>query len=188
MRKKSMLVFAISLLVVITLSFMLIKQQRTQYVLPPNISLALFGTEPEDFFTTYRELYDQCEDFRKHAQIDENGNLILKLTRAQEKALLQSEDSNIEQTKKINGIKISDDYSSIIISGTEEQISKIIWNEFDLLTISDMANRQLLSGKEPSNISITIKVIEKGTNRVVYSANWPQEEIRFSVDEWQFVE
>ena len=114
--------------------------------------------------------------------------MVLKLTRAQEKALLKSEDSNIEQTKKINGIKISDDYSSIIISGTKEQISNILWNEFDLLTISDMANRQLLSGKEPSNILITFKVVEKGTNRVVYSVNWPQEAIRFSVDEWQFSE
>ena len=96
-----MSVFLVSLLVITVLTFMLINIQRTEYVLPPKISLALFGTEPEEFFTTYRELYDYCEDFRKHAQIDEKGNLVLRLTKAQEKALLKSEDSNIEETKKI---------------------------------------------------------------------------------------
>lgn len=56
--KKSMSVFLVSLLVITVLTFMLINIQRTEYVLPPKISLALFGTEPEEFFTTYRELYD----------------------------------------------------------------------------------------------------------------------------------
>ena len=186
--KKSMSVFLVSLLVITVLTFMLINIQRTEYVLPPEISLALFGTEPEEFFTTYRELYDYCEDFRKHAQIDEKGNLVLRLTKAQEKALLKSEDSNIEETKKIDGISISDDYSSIVICGTKEQISNIIWNEFDLFTIADMANRQLLSGKEPSSISISFKVVEKSTGRVVYAANWPQEAIELAVKKWQFSE
>ena len=155
-------------------------QHRTTYVLPPKISLALFGTNPEDFFKIDRDFYSDCEDFRKHAKIDENGNLVLKLTKSQENALLKAEDSNIEKTKKNPGIIILDDYSEIIVTGDREQIADILWNEFDILTITDMANRQLFSGKNPSEISIKVTVIESISNEILYTANWPSEPINFS--------
>lgn len=188
MRKKAISILIISLLVIITLSFILINQQRTKYVLPPNISLALFGTEPEDFFTTYREFYDYCEDFRKHAQIDENGNLVLKLTKEQEKAILQYCDSGLKSFDELPEVEILDDYLGFKITGNKESITNIIANEYGIFTIDEMAFRQMFNGINPKNISVTVTVIESSTNNVLYMSTWPQDDIELSPQSWEFSE
>ena len=58
-----------------------IQLERTTYEFSPKTSLAFFGREPKDFFDTYYDYYDICEDFRKQAQINKKGNLVLRLTK-----------------------------------------------------------------------------------------------------------
>ena len=188
MRKKSILIFIISLLVIMLASCMLKSEPRTEYVLPSNISLAFFGTEPEDFFTTNRKLYDYCEDFRKYAEIDENGDLVLKLTSAQEKATLEYYDSGLEEFDKIPEVEVLDDYTGFTITGDKEAIIDIVANEFGILTIDELAFRQLFNGTKPEDISVKVTIIEQGSNNILYTATWPKEDITLSPKAWQFSE
>lgn len=188
MRKKSILIFIISLLVIMLASCMLKSEPRTEYVFPSNISLAFFGTEPEDFLKTNRKLYDYCEDFRNHAQIDENGNLVLKLTSEQEKATLEYYDSGLEEFDKIPEVEVLDDYTGFTITGDKEAIIDIVANEFGILTIDELAFRQLFNGTKPEDISVKVTIIEQGSNNVLYTATWPKEDITLSPKTWQFSE
>ena len=167
----------------------ILPSKRTTYEFSPKTSLAFFGREPEDFFDTYYDYYDECEDFRKKAQINEKGNLVLHLTKEQEEAFLQSRDSQIEELKQINGIYVSDDYSLLTITGNRQEVADIIGNKLPLLTIFDLANRQLIINKvNPEEIAVEVKVIDKNTGDCLYSAIWPREGVRLSVKDWQFSE
>lgn len=155
--------------------------KRTEYKLPLNISSAIFGSNPEEFFDTYYDYYDLIEDFRKHADIDKEGNLILRLTKKQENGLLKSCSGAIAKAKK-EGFYISDDNSYFVISGYAETIGDKIFN-FPVLTAHEMAIRQLLSGKNPKTISVTAYLKDEGTGKTVYTATWPKENIKLSFNE-----
>lgn len=184
MKKKVILVFCI--FVIIFTATILLQNQRTTYVLSPDMSLALFGTEPEEFFLVDREVYNNCEDLRKCAEIDETGNLILRLTKEQEKAILSYYDSDLKSFDALSSVELFDGYAGLKITGDKESISHVIANEFRLLTIDDMAFRQMFNGTDPKDISVTVIVVESGSNSVLYEATWPQEDIVLSPKSWNF--
>lgn len=160
---------------------------RTTYEFSPKTSLAFFGREPEEFFDTYYDYYDLCEDFRKHAEINEKGNLVLYLTNKQEKIFLQACDSQLEELKKIKGVKVSKDYKLLSITGNRDEVAEIIGNQMSVFTVFDMANRQLIINKtNPEEIVVEVRVIDKNTGNMVYNAIWPEETVIFEPKQWDF--
>jgi len=160
---------------------------RTTYVIPPKICRALFwGAEPETFFDEYYPFYESCEDFREHATIDRDGNLVLRLTTEQKEAFIDFGDSGIEETRKTPGIYISKDLKELTLTGYEEDVKEIIWNKLPLTTVFDMASRQLINGVEPSKISVTVKIVDIATGETVYKAVWPEESFEFVFEDLDF--
>ena len=73
MKIKKSLTFILCICVIVLVICFCGQFRRTTYEFTPKASLAFFSTEPEEFFDTYYDYYDSCEDFRKHAEINENG-------------------------------------------------------------------------------------------------------------------
>lgn len=189
MKVKTTLIIVVFFGVILCIALFLIQAQLTTYEFSPEASLAFFGRKPEDFFDTYYDYYETCEDFRERAKINKAGNLVLRLSKEQEDAFLKSCDSQIEELKKIKGVYISDNYELLSITGNKKEVAEIIANEMSCLTVFDLANHQLIIDKiTPKEIFVEVKVIDENTGECVYNAIWPKEEIRFSVKEWQFSE
>ncbi len=189
MRLKTKLIIIVCIGVVLCVALFLMQPQLTTYKFSPETSLAFFGRIPEEFFDTYYDYYETCEDFRERAEINEDGYLILKLSKEQEDAFLKSCDSQIEEIKQINGIYISNDYKLLELTGNKNEVAEIIGNEISFLTVFDLANHQLIIDKiNPEEVVVKVRVIDENTGKCVYSAMWPKEEVRFSVKDWQFSE
>lgn len=139
---------------------------------------ALFSESPEEFFDTFYENYNYCEDFRDRAEI-KDGNLVLHLTKWQEVTRRFHNNYEYKMFEKIDGVEIADDYTALTISGTETEIGRIIFEEMPLYLVFDMGNRQLFSGKDPETISVTVTLFNEETKETMYTASWPDEEIRF---------
>lgn len=189
MKVKKTLIIAACVGIILCVALFLTQSQLTTYEFSPEVSLAFFGRTPEEFFDTYYDYYETCEDFRERAEINKDGNLVLRLSKEQEDAFLKSCDSQIEEIKKIKGVYISDDYKLLSITGDKNEVAEIIANKIPILTVFDLANHQLLITKiNPEEIVVEVRVIDENTGNCVYNAIWPKEEIRFSVKEWQFSE
>lgn len=164
--------------------------KRNTYVFSPEMCKLFFSTTPEDFFEEYYSWYASSEDFREHASIDKDGNLVLRLTEEQENAHIMAWNSNLEEFKKVSGVEISDDYSNVIITGTKEEIRNILRYKLHIFLFVELSYRQLYSGKKPETITVTFTLIESSTGKTVYTATWPQETITitFNMDELPFSE
>ncbi len=184
MKKKILILVLLCGIAFTVLSLFIIKnipKQRTTYELSPKMSEALFGKTPEEFFNTFYDYYNYCEDFRDRAEI-KDGNLILHLTKWQERSKLLYSNRELKMFEKIDGVEIGDDYTFLTIKGTESELKKIVWEEMPLYLVFDMGNRQLFSGKDPETIKVTVTLIDEKTEDIVYTATWPDEAIKFSFD------
>lgn len=142
---------------------------------------ALFSESPEEFFDTFYENYNYCEDFRDRAEI-KDGKLVLHLTKWQEVTRRFHNNYEYKMFEKIDGVEIADDYTALTISGTETEIGRIIFEEMPLYLVFDMGNRQLFSGKDPETISVTVTLFNEETKEIMYTASWPDEEIHITFD------
>ena len=99
MEKKNIIYWVIIVALVIVLTIFLVllinqntekasKPERTTYVLPPKTVIWLFDSTVEEFFVKDFAFNQYCEDYRKHALVDNDGNLVLKLTKDQENGML----------------------------------------------------------------------------------------------------
>ena len=154
---------------------------RTIYRLPERLVRCLFGTTPEDFWGKYIPLYDACEDFRDKAYLDDENNVVLLLTEEQKLAWLLDLDTDIEDFDAIDGVEIAEDFSKVTITRPKSQMYEFIWNNYNLYTSFDMVVRQIILGKDPNTIVAEIVLIDEDTKEIIYSAKWPEEEIKF---EW----
>lgn len=157
-------------------------QGRTLYRIPPKLLLCLFGAEtPEEFWSIEYPLYNTCEDFRNKAYFDEENNVLLLLTEEQKLAWLLDYDSNIEEFDAMDGVEVAEDYSQITITKPKSEMYEFIWENFNLYTPFDMVVRQIVIGKDPNTITAKIVLIDEDSGEIIYSANWPEEKIKF---EW----
>ena len=154
---------------------------RTIYRLPERLVRCLFGTTPEEFWDKYIPLYDTCEDFRDKAYLDDENNVVLLLTEEQKLAWLLDLDTDIEDFEAIEGVEIAEDYSKVTITKPKSEIYEFVWNNYNLYTSFDMVVRQIILGKDPDTIVAEIVLIDEDTKEIIYSAKWPDEEIKF---EW----
>lgn len=163
-----------------------IRDTNTIYIMSPKASKAIMGYTPNDFFDIYLPFYDNCCDLREKAIIDEQGNLVLKMTEKDRLAFLSDVYCDIEEFEKIKGTSISEDYSELIISGTKKEIANIVWNHFPLYLSEYMLRLQFVSGNDPETISVTVKVIDEENGEILYLAVWPKEKINFDFVDGEF--
>ncbi len=164
-----------------------IRDMNTTYILSPEASKVIMGYTPNDFFDIYLPFYDNCCDLRDKATIDEQGNLILKMTEKDRLAFLSDVYCDIEEFEKIKGTSISEDYSELIIRGTRKEIADIVWNHFPLYLPEYMLRLQFVSGNDPETISVTVKVIDEANDEILYVVVWPKEKINFDFVDGEFV-
>ena len=164
------------------------EEERMTYVLTPQMVSAIFGCELEDFFNEPLDWDGACEDFRNHASIDQDGNLVLRLTDEQILTDLAAYDSDLERLDELEAVEISDDYTSITITGNKEEITDILWYEFGVWTVLDMAHHQLYFGSNLDKIFVTFTIVDKNSGQTVYTATWPDEDIVLDPKTWNFSE
>lgn len=187
MKNRKTLTFIICIATVIFVIYFFTQFQRTTYEFSLKTSLAFFGRDPQAFFDTYYDYYNTCEDFRTRAEINEKGNLVLRLNKKQEEAFLQSCDSQLEEIKRIKGVEISDDYRLLLIIGNRHEVAEIVANQIPIFTVFDMANRQLIVNKvNPEEITVEVKVVDENTGNMVYNAIWPLETVELVPGQWNF--
>lgn len=150
----------------------------TQYILPQEISLAIFGADPNGFFDHYYSYNDGCEDFRKKASVDSKGNLVLCLNEEQKITLKNSSNDAITGAKE-KGVFIEEDYTGYIIECDPNDLQSSLLNR-PLYLERDMIIHQLLAGYDPATLSVQCTFKYKN-GEVFYSVNWPKEavDIRF---------
>ena len=164
------------------------EKERMTYVLTPQMVSAIFGCELEDFFNEPLDWDGACEDFRNHASIDQDGNLVLRVTLNQILTDLEMYYSNLEGLDELEAVEISDDYTSITITGNKEELTDILWYEFGVWTVLDMAHHQLYFGSNLDKISVTFTIVDKNSGQPVYTATWPDEDIVLDSKTWNFSE
>lgn len=164
------------------------EEERMTYVLTPQMVSAFFGCELEDFFNEPIDCDGACEDFRNHASIDQDGNLVLRLTLDQILADLAMSYSDLEGLNELEEVEISDDYTSITITGNKEEVFNVFENEFGIWTVFDMSHRQLYFGSNLDKISVTFTIVDENSGQIVYTATWPDEEIVIDPKTWNFSE
>lgn len=161
--------------------------KRTEYKIPSNITYAMWGLTPEEFFKSenfYFGLYDDTEDFRKRAKIDQDGNLILRLTADQQAVWTSYAYTSVEDAEEAS-INVANDFSGFTICCYSEDLSNII-GKFPFYLVFDLATLQLLAGKDPATITVDCVVKDAGTEKVIYSATWPEEKIHLQFDAQDF--
>lgn len=172
---------------IITISYFTTKS-RTTYTIPSNICQAIFGCEPEHFFDMELDYYTRDNDFRKHAKLDKDGNLILRLNDKQKDVLKNKKNwgFGIEELKSRENIKISADYSKITIYCYAETVS----DDLSCLAfgVSSLAVEQLLNNQDPATISVEIILKDAVTNETVYFVSWPSETFNFGSKDYSFSE
>lgn len=163
-----------------------LSKTHTKYVLPPNICVALFSFEPEEFFNIEFSFYTSENDFRQNASIDKDGNLVIWLTEKQ-KEVWRNENSwgyNLETLQNSENIEISDDYTKVIVNCYEETATG------DIVCLAfghkSLGIEQLLSGKEPKSININIILRDGVTGETVYNISWPQEKFEYDSEKYEF--
>lgn len=164
------------------------EEERMTYVLTPQMVSAIFGCELEDFFNEPLDWDGACEDFRNHASIDQDGNLVLRVTLNQILTDLEMYYSDLEGLDELEAVEISDDYTSITITGNKEEVTDILWYEFGVWTVLDMAHHQLYFGSNLDKISVTFTIVDKNSGQPVYTATWPDEDIVLDSKTWNFSE
>ena len=163
-----------------------IRDTNTTYILSPEASKAIMGYTPKYFFNEYLPFYDDCCDLREKATIDDNGNLVLKMSEKDKLAFLSEVYCDIEEFKKIEGVTVSEDYSELIICGSKKEIADIVWNHFPLFLPEYMTRLQFVFGNDPETISATVKVIDETSGEILYVAVWPKDKIKFDFIDGEF--
>lgn len=181
-------VLALAILVGVLWMLQSKEEERMTYVLTPQMVSAFFGVELEDFFNAPVDWNGACEDFRNHASIDQDGNLVLRLTDEQILTDLAAYDSDLERLDELEAVEISDDYTSITITGNKEEVFDVFEREFGVLTVFDMAHRQLYFGKDLDTISVTLTIVDKSSGQIIYNVTWPDEAVVIDPKTWNFSE
>ena len=164
------------------------EEERMTYVLTPQMVSAFFGVELEDFFNAPVDWNGACEDFRNHASIDQDGNLVLRLTFDQILKDMEVVYSDLEGLDELEEVEISEDYTSITITGNRDEVLYVYGHELGIWTIVDMAKHQLYGGRDPGTISVTFTIVDKNSGQTVYTGTWPDEDIVLDPKTWNFSE
>lgn len=131
----------------------------------PDVCYYMFGCNPEEFFNHEFEFYEETGDFRKTARIDRDGNLLIKLSKKQERIWMESDWINaVYDAMGRTDLKVSPDLKVITIHRTEnieeESIKEIISTTNSIVVRIHFINGS--NGDMNANITIIDKSIETG--------------------------
>lgn len=182
---KWILLFVFTISIISSVFFVIKRTIRTTYVLPPEISLAIFGCEPSEFAYWELDIYSSTEDFREKAFVDVEGNLVLRLNEQQKEAFRNKNwGISVDYLRKSENIQIAKDYTQVTILGYKETIVEDLTNI--AFGYSSFLIEQLLTGKEPSTISVEFIIKDGVTGKTVYSVVAPGEAFSFGSKDYEF--
>lgn len=181
-RKKPfyLILFAVSLvaLVAMILATFGVFSKSITYTITPKFSDAFLGKSAQEFCETDGEgtiFYNNL----KTSYVDDNGNLIVKLTEEQNENIRKECFSKIQKTK--DQLIYSSDYTDISVYVFQETCAEksIVLG----LNLRFFAMAQLLNGVEVENIKVNYKIIDAGTYEELVSYTWSSLEGNANPDE-----
>ena len=168
------------------------EEKRNTYVFSPKMTDSFFGCTPSQFVkgNNHLAINDYGEDFYTHASVDENGNLMLRLTEQQEKDMVsQYGNTDFEALENtIEGLTFLENETGMIIRGNKKQIINVIWS-LPFFVVQEMAAKQVFVHKKtPEEVAVSVTIIDAGNDKVLYTATWPHEDFSFDTDDYTFFE
>ncbi len=156
------------------------------YKLPPELCRRFFGCTPNEFFDKTMAYYDSEIDFRKKSKIDNKGNLVLVLDEQDKEAWKSTfiVDGFFEGVRDNPNIIISEDYKNVTVNCYKETANADTFDSAFLLYA--LLVYQLFDGVSPDEICINYTVRDGVTEEVVYSERYPENEINFSTQGYNF--
>ena len=148
----------------------------TEYKLSPMDSIACFGATPKEFFEEEFVFYSTLGDFRTNAEIDKDGNLILRLTDTQINGLLEMGTELIEESKE--PYEISDDYKSFVVKLYDNHAIAYDMASYPLMLPMYLMRFQLFAVDDPGEISVTIIYEDAESGEVLYTFKFPYQSMR----------
>jgi|GEM_PF-2576726 len=152
--------------------------ERRTFVLSPYGTNLFFGVTPREFMNTAMLIYSSCEDFRRHAKIDKDGNLVLNLTENQTATWLYFYGDTVSDAKEL-GVEIAEDYTSFYFKGYMEDIY-----EFPLMLVRSLQILQLFEGKNAEDISVHCVLVDAGTGETKVDVILPPEALEYSIGDF----
>lgn len=139
------------------------------YRIPSELSEKMFGKSAEEFCQTDGEGTIFYENIIS-SNVDDMGNLVIKLSDDKNERIKEECVSKIAQTK--DQLAYSSDCTEISVYVYQETFFE---KSTTLATnLRFFAFYQLLNGTEPENVNVNYKIIDLGTGEELVNINWPQ--------------
>ena len=157
------------------------------YVLPQDICGYVFFCRPEEFsdikvFDLVPSFLDGTNEFlteeeiteiRTRSEVDAQGNLLLYLTQEEKEQLMLRNEARIKLYDEA-GMTASQDYTKVMTTGYMKD-DRVICNSklMPLNFFHALALQQLLTGKDPSDITLSFTIEDEQTGETLYKVdNW----------------
>lgn len=139
-----------------------------QHEFESNACYYMFGCNAEEFFNQEFDFYEETGDFRKTARIDRDGDLLIKMSKKQERIWMESDWFNaVYDAMGRTDLKVSPDLKVITIHSTEnieeESIKEIRSTINSIVVRIHFINGS--NGDTNANITIIDKSIETGEEK-----------------------
>lgn len=174
------LIFPLAVVIAITLMYFFGVHQFT--VLAANC-IVTFGCSPEEFFDKEFDFYETTGDFREKAYIDEDGNLVLCISRKQAKAWRDSEWlSGFPELQDRTDIEISEDFKTLTAYFSPEEYEADNSQEKDALICSifdKMAFIQMIDNWPQNKVHITYIEKDSVTGEILWSRDLKNDSSEF---------
>lgn len=163
-----------------------LSETHTTYKISPERCEGILGCEIEDFFASELILNGIKNDFREYAEIDKEGNLILRLSAEQEKILQQKIplQTSIEELQSKKNIQLASDLSQVIIYCYDETVYSDITSL--MFAFRSIVIEQLLKYKSTDAINLDIILKDGVTGETVYNVSWPKEKFEYDSEKYEF--
>jgi len=119
---------------------------------------------------------------------NEDGSITFEMNEKQLQRNLDKFNDNLKEnieTAKQSGIKVEvgDHYQAITFEFTNEVLN--MFTTFYVTTASNVIALQMMSGEEPDNWNLQIKIVDENTGKIIKEGTIPEEEIRILPDDWE---
>jgi len=131
---------------------------------------------------------NENNQFANSIYANEDGSITFEMNEKQLQRNLDKFNDNLKEnieTAKQSGIKVEvgDHYQAITFEFTNEVLN--MFTTFYVTTASNVIALQMMSGEEPDNWNLQIKIVDENTGKIIKEGTIPEEEIRILPDDWE---
>ena len=148
------------------------------YTFAPETVEALYGYTIDELLENDLDLYNDIGDIRNNAEIDSNGNLVVKYTMFQSLFLKNSDwITDFKLLETITNTDVSDDYKSILIYITPEmkRYTEEEWISYENRISSvflKIQMYQILNRVPEDKQTISFKIIDQDDGTILHKDTW----------------